>query len=197
MSEQNIKNFQTAAGLKPDGDFGVKSEARGLELVTAENRLKAILAAHPDVDPVDTEATTVRTGSGELSAVKPFALSAGSVARLQGVHPDLVRVVRHLERVTTMPFAVVDGLRSRVQQEAMVAKGASKTMNSRHLTGHAVDMVPLTDDGKPSWSWTLIRSFTPLVKDAAKHCGVPIECGTDWTSFPDGAHYQLPWSAYK
>lgn len=196
MTELNIKNFQKAAGLKIDGDFGAKSEARGLELVTNENRLKAILADHPHLDPADAEATTVRTGSGELKAVTQFRLSAACEAKLKGVHPDLVRVVRRLERITTMPFAVTDGVRTKAQQELMVAKGASKTLNSRHLTGHAVDMVPLTDDGKPAWIWTLIWNFVPIVEQAAKEMGVDLEAGARWTSFPDGAHYQLTRKTY-
>jgi len=184
MAEQHIKQAQAILGVKADGDFGAKSLA-ALETMAAQVG--------------DQAATTVRTGSGELAAVDSpigFRLGAGSNARLIGVHPDLVRLVRHLERTTTMPFAVTDGLRTKEQQEALVAKGASKTLNSRHLTGHALDIVPLTDDGRPSWTWTLIWTFVPIVEHAAKELGISLESGARWTSFPDGAHYQLPRSKY-
>jgi peptidoglycan L-alanyl-D-glutamate endopeptidase CwlK len=124
-----------------------------------------------------------------------FLLNVSSEMKLHGVHAHLVQVVHDLERNTTMPFAIVDGLRTLEQQKALVAKGASRTMQSRHLTGHAVDMVPLKD-GKPSWDWALINQFFPQVKAAAERCNVQIECGAEWKEFPDGAHYQLPRSVY-
>src|SRR5918995_7391971 len=72
-----------------------------------------------------------------------FCLSKLSSDRLQGVHPDLVRVVERAIQITTQDFRVQEGLRTRERQAALVARGASRTMNSRHLTGHAVDLVAL------------------------------------------------------
>jgi peptidoglycan L-alanyl-D-glutamate endopeptidase CwlK len=51
-----------------------------------------------------------------------------------GVHPDLVRVVERAIQITTRDFPVQEGLRTRERQAALVARGASRTMNSRHLT---------------------------------------------------------------
>ena len=91
----------------------------------------------------------------------------------------------------------------KARQAELFAKGASKTMKSRHLTGHAVDLVPLLDldgDGKiethEMFNWPLMRKLAPHLKAAAKAVNVPIEWGGDWTTFPDGPHWQLPVKAY-
>jgi peptidoglycan LD-endopeptidase CwlK len=67
------------------------------------------------------------------------SLSKLSRDRLQGVHPDLVRVVERAIQITTQDFRVQEGLRTRERQAVLVARGASRTMYSRYLTGHAVD----------------------------------------------------------
>lgn len=115
--------------------------------------------------------------------------------RLVGLHPDLVRVIRRVAVSTTVPFAVVEGMRTVETQRAYVAKGASKTMKSRHLTGHAIDIAPLLD-GAISWKWPLFYKLAPIVKAAAAAEGVPLEWGGDWRSFKDGPHWQLPWEQY-
>lgn len=201
ISDLQRKMNELGSSLKVDGSAGPVTRRELMRYLREyeAQRADTIPVPSADVEIIhDSVAPTARTGSGELAAVNPskFRLSAGSVARLTGVHPDLVKVVRYLEAHTTMPFAVVDGLRTKEQQEVLVARGASRTLNSRHLTGHAVDMVPLTDDGRPSWSWTLIWTFLPEVKSAARMVGVTIEAGAEWVSFPDGCHYQLPRSHY-
>lgn len=126
-----------------------------------------------------------------------------STARLQGVHPDLIRGMTRALQDAPFPFRVIDGLRTISRQKELVRIGASKTMRSRHLTGHAVDIVPLVDldrDGKIEteelFNWPLIRKLAPVVKAAFKAESIPIEWGGDWKSFPDGPHWQLPWKAY-
>lgn len=124
-------------------------------------------------------------------------LSATSMANLKGVHPDLVKVVLRAAAIcpADLPFRVNEGLRSVAQQRINVAKGVSKTMNSRHLTGHAVDLVPLVD-GKVSWAWPLYYKLAVVIKQAAKDVGVPVGWGGDWKSFKDGPHWELPHKAY-
>jgi peptidoglycan LD-endopeptidase CwlK len=46
-------------------------------------------------------------------------------------------------KITTQDFRIQAGLRTRERQAELVARGASRTMYSRHLTGHAVDLVAL------------------------------------------------------
>jgi len=126
-----------------------------------------------------------------------------SQERLKGVHPDLVRVMHKALQDAPFPFRVIDGLRTVTRQKELVRIGASKTMRSRHLTGHAVDIVPLVDldrDGKLEteelFNWPLIRQLAPVVKAAATDLGVALEWGGDWKTFKDGPHWQLSWAAY-
>lgn len=118
-------------------------------------------------------------------------LSLGSLAKLRGVHPDLVRVIKKAAEITKVEFAVIEGLRTLERQKQLVAAGASKTLKSRHLTGHAADVVPLVD-GRIRWDWPLYHKLAPFIKAAARAENVPIEWGGDWKSFPDGPHWQLP-----
>lgn len=120
-----------------------------------------------------------------------FQLGAASLQRLAGVHPDLIRVVKRAIEITPIDFTVLEGLRSRERQRQLVAKGASKTMNSRHITGHAVDIAPLVN-GKVSWDWQYYHPLAAAVKQAAREVGVVVEWGGDWTRFKDGPHWQLP-----
>ena len=120
-----------------------------------------------------------------------FRLGATSQARLKGVHADLVKVIEEAIRRTPIDFTVLEGLRTKERQKQLVAKGASKTMNSYHITGHAVDVAPLVD-GKVTWDWTYYRQLAPVIKQVAKELGVNITWGGDWKSFPDGPHWQIP-----
>lgn len=125
-----------------------------------------------------------------------FKLGSRSLQRLQGVHPDLVKVVKRAIEISPVDFTVTEGLRTLERQKQLVAKGASKTMNSRHLTGNAVDISPLVD-GKVSWDWKFYHPMADAMKKAAKELNVPIEWGGDWKTFKDGPHFQLPRAEYK
>lgn len=120
-----------------------------------------------------------------------FTLSEKSLQRLQGVHPDLVKVVHRAIALTPIDFRVIEGLRTQERQKYLYAKGATRTLNSRHLTGHAVDLVPLVN-GQPSWNWDDYYPLSAAIKQAAQELGIAVEWGGDWTSFKDGPHWQLP-----
>ena len=124
-----------------------------------------------------------------------YVLSKKSLDRLAGVHPDLVRVVKRAIEITTVDFAVLEGVRSKSRQEQLVKAGASQTMNSRHLTGHAVDLGAYVS-GSVRWDWPLYYKIADAVKQAADELGVPIEWGGDWRKFKDGPHFQLPHKEY-
>lgn len=124
-----------------------------------------------------------------------YSFSRRSRDRLDGVHMDLVRVMELAISRSPIDFTVLEGLRTKERQRQLVASGASKTMNSRHLTGHAVDIAPMSG-GTVSWDWPLYHKLAPVVKDAAEELGVDIEWGGDWTSFKDGPHWQLSWNTY-
>lgn len=117
-------------------------------------------------------------------------LDTVSERRLVGVHRDLVDVVRRAAALCEVPFRVTEGVRSPQRQEQLVKAGASRTMNSRHLTGHAVDVCAMID-GKPRWDWPLYGKIAVAFKEAAAELGVPIVWGGDWKSFRDGPHFEL------
>ncbi len=113
--------------------------------------------------------------------------------RLAGVHPDLVRVVERAASMIDEPFFVVlEGLRTEARQRELLAAGASRTMKSRHLTGHAVDLGAVVG-GEVRWDWPLYNRLAEVVKGAAELERVKVEWGGDWPRFRDGPHWQLPW----
>ena len=124
-----------------------------------------------------------------------YTLGARSIMRLKGVHPDLVKVVRRAIEITTVDFTVLEGLRSPERQKTLYESGASKTLNSRHITGHAVDLGAWVDD-QVDWSWPLYSKIAGAMKIAAQEVDVPIEWGGDWKTFRDGPHFQLPHKEY-
>jgi peptidoglycan LD-endopeptidase CwlK len=121
-----------------------------------------------------------------------YKLGNKSLQKLEGVHPDLVAVVKRAIEITEQDFSVIEGLRSYERQKELVKKGASKTMNSRHLTGHAVDIAPYP----LSWDWEYFYPIADAMKDAAQELGIDLEWGGDWKSFRDGPHWQLSWKSY-
>jgi peptidoglycan L-alanyl-D-glutamate endopeptidase CwlK len=106
------------------------------------------------------------------------ALSARSELRLAGVHPDLVRVVRTLAKGGAL-FRVEEGLRTVERQRQLVASGASQTMNSRHITGHAVDLLPLVD-GQPTFDWKYYFPLADAFRAATIAEKVPVIWGGAW-----------------
>lgn len=150
-----------------------------------------------------------------------YRLSARSLSRLAGVNPDLARVVHRAITITPVDFTVLEGRRSIERQEKLVASGASQTMNSRHLSGHAVDLGAYID-GEVSWHWPHYFQIADAMREAAYAENVSIEWGGAWgrilnhcasadaandayadecralgkRPFLDGPHYQLPWDLY-
>lgn len=120
-------------------------------------------------------------------------LTARDRTRLAGVHPDLVAVVEAARR--QVPFIVVEGLRTRERQAQLVKSGASRTMDSRHLTGHAVDLAP-TVAGEVRWDWPLFYPMAKAVMDAAQARGIALVWGGDWPRFRDGPHFELHRDTY-
>lgn len=122
-------------------------------------------------------------------------LDARSEKALIGVNPALVAVVRRAAEDKSIKFIVTEGLRTTARQKQLLAAGATKTMKSRHLTGHAVDLAVVVG-GKVRWDWPLYRKLAAVMKEAAREIGIPLEWGGDWRGFPDGPHFQLPWKNY-
>lgn len=118
-----------------------------------------------------------------------YQLGTKSKQRLVGVHPDLVKVVHRAIQLTTQDFTVLEGVRSIETQREYVRKGASQTMDSRHLKGpqgygRAVDLVPWAG-GMPRWEWPLIYPIAEAMRQAAVELGVAIRWGGAWVSLND------------
>ncbi len=109
--------------------------------------------------------------------------------RLHGVKIELVMVV--IEAGNHMDFQVQQGLRTLAQQREYVAAGKSQTMNSKHLTGDAVDLTVLDDHGKPTWEWPLYVQLAGVMKSVARKQLVHITWGGDWKTLKDGPHFEL------
>lgn len=116
--------------------------------------------------------------------------SKASKAKLEGIHPDLRRVADLAIKKTTIDFRVTEGLRTQARQRELVKAGASQTMNSRHLTGHALDVVALVG-GQVRWDWPLYPKIAAAFKEAAAELKIPIVWGGDWKSLKDGPHFEL------
>lgn len=194
--DQNIYNLQVALrelGYSPgplDGKNGPKTRAAAAAFAAG---------ASPQ-------------GKGEMAAsgaASGSALPIAGEAKLAGVKPALAAIVKDAALRTTVPFSVLEGLRTKERQAQLVKQGASKTMNSKHLTGDAVDLWPLGPDGKnlpsdaafPRGSaaakaadkalWDGLREISKAMKAAAAVKGVKLVWGGDWKSFPDGPHFEL------
>ncbi len=151
----------------------------------------------------------------------PFKLSNTSREKLTGVHPKLIAVVERAIQLSEIDFKVLEGVRSKQRQAQLVAAGASKTMDGRHITGHAVDLGALIG-GSVRWDWPLYYKIAEAVQRAAKELQTPIVWGGVWDTplnfvgdtedavaayvarrkamgkkaFIDGPHFELDRSAY-
>ncbi len=144
---------------------------------------------------------------------------ARSQSRLVGVHDDLVEVANTALQLCPVPFIITEGLRTLERQKQLLAAGASKTLKSRHLTGHAIDVAAYIDlDGDnmkdPNeavrWDWPLYFKIAEAFRQAAEEVEVPVEWGGHWrllnnngqvkegdlAKFADGPHFQLPFRDY-
>jgi peptidoglycan L-alanyl-D-glutamate endopeptidase CwlK len=124
-----------------------------------------------------------------------FGFSSRSINNLVGVHPDLVRVAHRAIQISPVDFVITEGRRTRQRQAELVKAGASRTMNSRHITGHAIDFAALVGR-EVRWDWPLYKTIADAFKKAAAELGVAIVWGGDWKSFRDGPHIELDRKKY-
>jgi len=117
-----------------------------------------------------------------------FILGKRSTDNLNGVHPDLVRVVKRALELSEVDFTVIEGLRTKERQAELLKQGFTRTMNSRHIVGQAVDIVPLPVDWNNKARFGLVAA---AMKKAAAELGVKITWGGDFKTFVDLPHYQI------
>jgi peptidoglycan L-alanyl-D-glutamate endopeptidase CwlK len=105
-------------------------------------------------------------------------LSQTSLRNLSGVNPKLILFVNEAITQSPIDFRVVEGLRNLSRQKHLLSIGASQTLDSRHLTGDAVDLVPW--DGGPRWEWPLYYTLVTHLREIAKSLGIPLRWGGAW-----------------
>jgi peptidoglycan L-alanyl-D-glutamate endopeptidase CwlK len=108
-----------------------------------------------------------------------FKLSKRSHDRLFGVDPRLVAVVKTAIMITRVDFGVTEGLRSAETQRMYFRTGKSQTMNSKHLSGEAVDLVAFVD-GKVSWELNLYDEIGEAMRIGALEHDLPLRWGAAW-----------------
>lgn len=119
-----------------------------------------------------------------------------STSNLIGVHKDLVNVMRESIKESPHDFIITQGLRTAAQQKELFDRGASRTLMSRHLTGHAVD-IAIVKDGKAVWEFPLYQEVANHVEKVAAAMGVALVWGGRWRGLRDGPHYELDRKVYK
>lgn len=137
--------------------------------------------------------------------------SQRSLINLSECHPDLQKLFE--EVIKHFDCSIIDGKRSKEEQQKNVEKGVSKTFDSKHLEqedgkSHAVDVMPYPFD------WNKIQKgldaakladkelqvcrsyyFAGFVKGIATMMGISIRQGVDWdgdTLVGDHSFIDLP-----
>lgn len=123
-----------------------------------------------------------------------YKFSERSVKNLAGVHPHLIAVAALALADSEVDFVITEGLRTRARQAELFASGASQTMNSRHLTGHAIDVAAYVQGIR--WDWPLYEKIANAFEGASKKLDIPITWGGSW-KMRDGPHFELDRRHYK
>ena len=108
-----------------------------------------------------------------------FKLSERSMAKLEGVDSRMQDVVKEAITLTKIDFGVICGMRTEDEQQELVAKGASKTMKSKHLDGLAVDLMAYIGS-RASWELNLYDDIADAMAEAARNNNVKIRWGAAW-----------------
>lgn len=122
--------------------------------------------------------------------MKHFRFSLRSKTSLLFVHEDLKRLAHRALELSEIDFVVIEGIRKIERQRELYKIGATRTLNSRHLTGHAID-VAAWSGGEIRWDWPLYKKIAAAFKAAAAELNIPIKWGGDWRTFKDGPHFEL------
>lgn len=129
-------------------------------------------------------------GTEQKKGEQVMELSKLSLERLEGVDERLKAIVIECAARCSYPFNVSEGLRTKEQQREYVRQGKSRTMNSKHLTGKAVDLYPLTMNRKQV-DWSRFEELADLMFQVARDQDTEIVWGGHWKTFVDKCHFEL------
>lgn len=118
--------------------------------------------------PVNLEAMVVSKATVHVSG---FQFGVASEKEFVGVDPRLVKCARIALGYSTQDYCCYDGIRTYKEQAQHVKDGTSKTMESKHLQGLAVDLVPWIN-GKPVWDWEGCYRIAVAMDKAATELGI-------------------------
>jgi len=129
-----------------------------------------------------------------------FQFGKKSEERLATVHRDLSRVARKALSLSPVDFGITEGIRSEGKQKQLVEEGASKTMKSKHLTGHAIDIACFVD-GEVTWKLEYYQIVANAFALACDELKVNLRWGGSWkvndftlneeNKFIDAVHFEL------
>lgn len=116
--------------------------------------------------------------------------------RARGVEPTLLSVVKRAQQILgdDQRFTIGNqgGTRTPAEQAALVKAGYSQTYNSNHLTGRAIDLVPMGPDGKPDYNNKAgFVKIEGAMRQAERELGIPVTGEHDKISSWDPGHYSL------
>jgi len=106
-------------------------------------------------------------------------LSNKSRENLEGVAQPLIDLAYAAIKNTPVDFRVTEGIRTVERQTILVRSGASRTMDSKHIHGYAIDVVPWIE-GAPRYHWPLIFKMVEHIRDWAQILGIGIVWGGSW-----------------
>lgn len=120
-----------------------------------------------------------------------FKFSKRSLNNLVGVKSSLVEIVKESLSRSPFDFIVVEGLRTPARQRELLAQRKTRTLDSYHITGHAIDIALLVD-GKVNYNLANYKIVAGVFKEVAAEKGVKLTWGGDWKKLVDGPHFQIP-----
>ena len=125
-------------------------------------------------------------------STQKFYFSKRSEMFLSDVNPSLKNIAKEALKITRIDFAIISGKRTIKEQKELVKKGKSKTLNSRHLSGNAIDIAPIDPKTKKgNFDRTLALEIATAFYQAAQNQNIKIEWGGTWKNFEDIPHFEL------
>ncbi len=114
-----------------------------------------------------------------------YRFGEASENQLETVKPDLQRLCRHALGITPLDFGIIEGIRAKTRQVALVAAGMSQTTNSKHLPdprdglASAIDFMPYWK-GKHRDAWPFIYPVANSFRQASKDLDIKVIWGGAW-----------------